>query len=196
MKTCIWELNHIVACAQLYLPPSFSLQLSDINNYLTRLIFKLLPKSHISLISWKKVYVHCISWNIILVQCQNQDLVTTLHRKVFCLFFHSWMTLCATSISQQAVKHSHDPGDRLDVCGTESCTRFQQRLHSSGKLSSKSLSAQRTALYTRQHRFWKESIKTQWHFHATCEPTGQHPGFQGSFLSLAQRCSQPGLSSI
>lgn len=28
MKTCIWEINHIVACAQLYFPPSFPLQLS------------------------------------------------------------------------------------------------------------------------------------------------------------------------
>lgn len=93
MKTCFWEINHIVACVQLYLPPSFSLQLSDRNNYLTRLIFKFLPKSHISLISWKKVYVHCISWNITLVQCQHRDLVTTPYRKVFCPFFHPWMTL-------------------------------------------------------------------------------------------------------
>jgi len=69
-------LNHPISSTCLQNSP---LQLSDISNYLTRPLFKLLSKRPISLISQKKARVHLTHRNAVLQgQRQYQNLVTRL----------------------------------------------------------------------------------------------------------------------
>lgn len=65
------------------------LQLSDISSYLTRLIFKLLPKSPISLISQKKSRVHLTGqkYSFFWVSASTRFSGSSCHRKARCPFF-------------------------------------------------------------------------------------------------------------
>lgn len=188
--TTPWHgLNHTISSTRLQ---NFPLQLSDISNYLTRLIFKLLPKSPTALISQKKARVHLTCQNTILLgQRQHQDLATTLHRKAWCPFFTSMDCSSPLVLSSPVVTARDQLGFRgQSGCLLQRVTRFQRRLQSSGRNCQAFLKLQHCSKDSPVHSSAsflerEQRIKTQQHFHVTNQPTGHPPGFHHLFLKLA-----------
>lgn len=120
--------------------------------------------------------------------------MTALYRKVFCPFFTSVDDTACLPLSSpsELSKRGYDSGHSLDVCRAESHARFQQRLQSSAKLSSKS-----PAPFKGRHRTQDSTISENRelkHSSIFTQVMSPHaiPWFSGL---IPQSCSQLGLSS-
>lgn len=120
--------------------------------------------------------------------------MTALYRKVFCPFFTSVDDTACLPLSSpsELSKRGYDSGHSLDVCRAESHARFQQRLQSSAKLSSKS-----PAPFKGRHRTQDSTISENRelkHSGIFTQVMSPHaiPWFSGL---ISQSCSQVGLSS-